>query len=606
MSYVSWHQSLARESRKLITYPPSTEAYYAIREATYGGRVFVGRKQWLSRHIADVPGLLEKIKSVIVAQQARINYLSKASPQLPLSDADKKMSANPHAVDVDHGIKYDTIEDYAVELDFYSLYPSVMHNYSYPLGIPAYVENTATFSVEFERTGVLPLGFYCVRFTPPDYLYLAALPTRKRNMLKWDLVEGQGWYTSVDLENAYVAGYQIVFQSAWIYPQKGNVFAAYIKECMLIKKQGEDENNPSLRAFGKLTSNSLYGKMLQAVINDTNIIINNNKEAEEFFATNIWESAMFIGDALLLGGSKTEVEFTKPYHLGAFILAYSRRENWKKFAVFDPLLMNRKSEVFANHCPEQVGDSEIRNGIFNGPLYGDTDSMYVLKRNLHPELDLKNDLGHIKNEDAVDYDKKKKKGKAGGMRLLWMINISVKTYAYLYIRSDNTLHTCIKSKGIKTDLLYFADFIQATEYFGQIEYRGRLVDLGNSIRGPVGKASNASDFSKIFSVNLERTFNKTSQTARITLDYYFDMDAAGELTVPVGHTFATRFLGDEPDELDCLLDYVEEEEDGQEERGDEHGQEEREEHGQEKTGEEFLEEQDLYQYRALSPEPFDV
>lgn len=591
MSYVSWHQSLSREVRKTITYPPNAEAYYAIRESTYGGRVFVGRKQWVSRHIMDVPGLFSKIKEAIFLQRALLLRLSKANPPETISDALKKKILDPHSLDVDHPLKYTSIDDYAVELDFYSLYPSVMHNYDYPLGIPAYVENMATISTDFERTGALPLGFYCVRFTPPDYLFLAALPTRKRGMLKWDLVEAQGWYTSVDLENAYVAGYTIVFQSGWVYPSKGNIFAEYIDTCMKIKSHGETENNPSLRAYGKLASNSLYGKMLQSVIHDTNTIINNNKEAEEFFANNIWESAIFIGEALLLGGSKTEVEFTKPYHLGAFILAYSRRENWKKFAVFDPLLMNRASSVFSNSTPSQVGDNEIRNGVFNGPLYGDTDSMYVRKRNLHPELDLKNELGHIKNEDDVDYAKQTKKGKAGGMRLLWMINVAVKTYAYLYIRSDNTLHTCIKSKGIKTDLLHFADFIHAVDHFGEIDYRGRLVDLGNSIRGPVGHSSVASDFSKVFSVNLSRTFNKTSQTARITLDYYFDMDPCGELTVPVGHIFANKFSGDEPNELDELLDFVDEKED-EEERIREESK--------------FLEEEDVYQYRPLSPEPYDL
>ena len=582
MSYVAWHTSLSYDVKKKICFPPTMENYVAIRDSTYGGRVFVGRKQWNSRHLMDEPGLFSKIKDAIFAQQERIEQLKKRDPET-ITAEERLLSLSPHKVNVEHPLKYDSIHEYAVELDFYSLYPSVMHNYEYPLGIPAYVENMATISVDFERTGSLPLGFYCVKFTPPDFLFLAALPTRKRGMLKWDLVENQGWYTSVDLENAYVAGYTILFQCGWVYPLKGNVFADYIETCMKIKKEGDDTNNSSLRAYGKTSSNSLYGKMLQAVVRDTTVMVNSEQEANEFFASTIWESAMFIGDALLLGGSIPEVEFTKPYHLGAFILAYSRRENWKKFAVFDPLLINRPSSVFNNTIIPNVGQEDVRSGIINGPLYGDTDSMYVLKRNLVPELELKDDLGHIKNEDDVDFAKKAKKGKPGGVRLLWMINIAVKTYAYLYIRSDNTLHTCIKSKGIKTDLLNFTDFISATDHFGDIDYRGRLVDLGDSIRGPTGRASTASDFCKVFSVNLSRTFNKTSQTARVTLDYYYDMDPAGELTVPVGHVYADRFSGDEPSEIDELMDYVE-------------GKEE----------ERFLETQDAYQYRPLSPDLFDL
>jgi hypothetical protein len=548
MTYVAWHTSAPR--KKEIMVPPSMECYDAIRKATYGGRVFVGRKEWISPKLQE-DNLLNLITDRIYQQQTLLDRTDLDYDAL--SDAEKKWFSNRTKIDVQTNLKYDMHGvNYIQELDFNSLYPSVMYLYDYPLGEAKYSADMYSIQEEFDETGKLPIGFYTVSYTSPKTLFLAALPQRVKGALKWDLINDQGTYTSVDLENAYFAGYKIRLQAAWLYPAQGKVFQEHVTKAMELKKEGDTSNNAALRAYGKLMANSLYGKMLQALITEVTTIAATKADTDEFFTKYIWEGAMFIGETAILTGSNPDPVISRPYQFGAFILAYSRRMNWEKFALIDSTFAQRKSVIFpAFPNPTENTCDECETSIMNGPIYGDTDSMYV-RGNQISNLNLKNEFLYLKNEDSSDYEKKHKKGKAGGVRILWMIAVTVKTYAYIYINSADELHYKIASKGIKPSLLNFRDFIEASTHFGSIDYRGRTVDLGSSIRGGISSSTRSSDFSKVFHVHLTRTFNKTSQTSRITLNSDFRMQANGILTVPVGHIYAGEYEGDEEDEYDVL------------------------------------------------------
>ena len=203
-----------------------------------------------------------------------------------------------------------------------------------------------------------------------------------------------------------------------------------------------------------------------------------------------------------------------------------------------PGLIRRQSSVF----PESVGtcaptSEQIIQGIRDAPVYGDTDSMYI-RGDQCAVMDLENSLGNLKNEDDVDREKNAKKNKAGGVRILWMISLTVKTYAYVYINSANEVRYKIASKGIPTTTLTFADYMFSAQNLCDIEYRGRVVDIGQSIRGGISKNTSAETFASVHSVHLQRTFDKTSMTARIALNDSFEMDPGGHITVPKGHIFA--------------------------------------------------------------------
>ena len=560
MSYTVWHTNIDVKESKHLRVPPSDACYNAIKSSVYGGRVFVGRKEWLTYTLQNDNSL----KKYLLEREERAKVLANTCPSdyEGLSTEDKNLLDRPTELDweVPEHLHYHNLlpTDYLVELDFNSLYPSVMYTYDYPTGECMYTTELHSTTCEFEVTGRLPLGIYQVSYVPPTDLFLAVLPKRVKGALKWELVEGQGWYTSVDLENAYAACYTIKFHAAWIYPTHGKVFVDHVENAMKLKKEGDDTDNASLRAYGKLLANSLYGKMLQAVHRTTSEIVHTREDVVEFCKQSVWTGAMFIGNTVILKGINPEIMYNKPYQMGAFILAYSRRENLKKFNTLAPGYLRRKSQVFSD-CNTEVPAEYIRNSVVNSPVYGDTDSMYVRGDQLTADLDLKNEFCHLKDEDATDFLKNSKRGKPGGKRILWMINLTVKTYAYVYVSSNNKAYYEICSKGINTEQLTFGDYIHAADHFGSFDYRGRLVDLGDSIRGPVGAGSNAGTFAKVFSVNLRRTFNKTAQTARVVLDNDFQLSLGGRLTVPVGHVLAHAFEEpmNEEEEMDQVTEYVE-------------------------------------------------
>jgi len=544
MSYIGWHASAPFKNEIMI--PPSMECYDMIRKATYGGRVFVGRKEWISP--ALTPELRERLRHQIYHQQNELDDLN-----IPPEQVTEEYFQDKMKIQMESHLKYKQLDPahYLQELDFNSLYPSVMYAYDYPLGEAKFTCDLHSIQETFNVTGALQIGFYSCTYKPPKTLFLACLPQRVKGLLKWDITDGSGFYTSADLENAYLAGYVITLETAWIYPNKGKIFTDYVKKAMDLKKEGDVVDNPALRAYGKLMANSLYGKMLQSMIREVCEIVNTREQADKFFEKNVWEGSMFIGQSVILTGAVPDPDITRPYQLGAFVLAYSRRENWKKFGRIDPSYFQRSSLVFPDCIPCSPSCKDIKDCILNSPIYGDTDSMYV-RGNQIGNLDLRNEFLYLKNEDEADYIKKSKKGKPGGVRILWMIAVTVKTYGYVYINSKNELRIKIASKGIQPTLLNFRDFIEASEYFGDIDYRGRLVSLGMSIRGGVSNHTKSIDFSKIFHTNLARTFNKTSQTARVTLDEAFKMDPSGVLTVPVGHVFAKEFSGEADDDWDMI------------------------------------------------------
>jgi hypothetical protein len=543
LSYTMWLNDFVDKSTRSLLVIPSEECYMSIKDATYGGRVFVGRREWKTTNPAFREYNVRRwVEGVLKLQTSDKKWDT-------LTEKERQALLHPDHLNFTHCLLYNNLKphEYLVELDFFSLYPSVMYNYPYPVG-QAEVRNDLRHSrleMAFQGDGRLPLGIFYIDYVPSENLFMAALPSRdEHGSLIWELRPGSGWYTSIDIENAWAAGYDIKLHKGFVWPEGRRIFTDYVDECMKNKIKGDRTGNASLRNYGKLMSNSLYGKLLQSIMPHQTEIVNSKEKMEAFFEKYIWEDVKFLGEHVVLHGLDPKPKLTRPYQLGAFVLAYSRRENWRHFAQFDSSYIQRASPCFPGINPMLPTVSNLHRTVLNSPVYGDTDSMYVRGDQLCSSLNLKNALGHLKNEDEVDFTKNKQKGKPGGVRILWFIALTVKTYAYVYIKSDNTLHVKIASKGIKTSLLYFNDFLKGADTFGKMK-PGREVDMGGMLKGLMSKGVEADKFSKVFATQLSRTFNKNEQAARWTVNDALEYDPSGVLTLPIGHVCSKEWEREE-------------------------------------------------------------
>jgi hypothetical protein len=130
------------------------------------------------------------------------------------------------------------IDDYMVYLDVVSLYPTSMLN-EYPVGTPL----DTTEYVDGK------LGIYKINYKPNKKLLTPVLPRRENNALKWDLLDGTGVYTSVDIENAKRNGYEIEVEYGMYWEEKATVFKDYIDRFYQKKqnsvKQGQERKKSS-------------------------------------------------------------------------------------------------------------------------------------------------------------------------------------------------------------------------------------------------------------------------------------------------------------------------------------------------------------------------
>lgn len=251
-------------------------------------------------------------------------------------------------------ISFDELDDYCIDADVVSLYPTAMCFYDYPIGEAKRVFAAGISSLKSEQVTIdklfaeNKLGIYFCTYVANKNCQNSAVPRRdctcgkpekceKKGScgnIKWDLKTHSGWYTSVDIEHMWKLKYEVHIQHGWYWEQKKRVFADYITEQFQQKAKATKGTAPYNLA--KLFMNSLYGKMIQRPIYNKTKEITTNSQFWKFYAKSTVESVTPIddndGNALcykLEGYSRdptdTEKCITKPTQLGAFVLAYSRR-----------------------------------------------------------------------------------------------------------------------------------------------------------------------------------------------------------------------------------------------------------------------------------------
>ena len=288
-------------------------------------------------------------------------------------------------------MKFEDVDDYIFDADVVSLYPTAMSQYAYPIG-----REIVTNIYRSDK-----LGIYKITYTAPKNLLNPILPRKEDKKLIWDLQDGSGWYSSVDIETAKSKGYTIKVITGYYWEKSGYIFKEYIEEFYKMK-QNAKKGTPAYN-LAKLYLNGLYGKMLQRPNHSKDIII---KTAEEFWTLlnkNIIQEMSSVGNTWLVKYIAKPEFLTpsgaeKPTQLGVFVLAYSRK-------------------IMSEHY------DKCGNTIDRLPYYYDTDSL-----NIHSSC-----LDKVKIDKALgglDDD-------VGG-KVIKAFYISPKMYAFQYIITKDT------------------------------------------------------------------------------------------------------------------------------------------------------------------------
>ena len=340
-------------------------------------------------------------------------------------------------------IDFDDIKDYVIDADVVSLYPTAMAHYPYPVG--ACLE-----SKDNKMHG--KIGIYKIKYEANKNLIHAIGGRRTNAGLKWDLLDSDGWYTSVDIEDMIANGYKVEIHQGYYWNEVAYIFKEYIEELFQKKKIEADAGRKGSVTYmlTKLWMNGLYGKNIQRPIYNTSKVINSNKEYWEFWGKHIINDITTVkkGDEVVwfVSGTPRELKkktecITKPTQLGAFILAYSRRIMLGFMKEANPYF-----DISHDPTPENKLN-QIENDIY----YTDTDSLQMHVRNARLIKDLgKKSLGGI-TDDLGDNCKI--------IKGLW---IAPKLYMLEYIKKDKdnsvSTHYHFRGKGLNKDALNVDQF----------------------------------------------------------------------------------------------------------------------------------------------------
>lgn len=380
-SYWIWNNMLPHtedKHLKNIHIPKDKDNYDFIRKSIYGGRTNILKKEFKSDSYQNI-------------LDGKVGY-------------DELLNSG----------------DYLVDADTCSLYPSSMVNndfmkVKYPIGRGRWSKDPEK---DF-KNGLL--GFYQVKYCCNKKLRVPILPRKENNRLLWDLIDSEGVYCSVDIENAIDYSYKIEFlEKAYVYDNSTDkLFSKFVDKFFQIKS--ENYNNKVKYQFAKNILNSLYGKLIQKIWNikvemiDT--LDNFYKFANEFEISD-WD---FSDKSIILSGIDTKSEFknSKPIHLGSFVLGYSRRL----------MLIHMKNICDLNEIPF---------------IYTDTDSLFItgkhhkmlLKKGLFIEDKRYAKLGYLCN----DLD--------GNAIIFRQLNLSTKQYTFSSIDEKEQIEDTSKCRGI--------------------------------------------------------------------------------------------------------------------------------------------------------------
>jgi DNA polymerase type B, organellar and viral len=329
-------------------------------------------------------------------------------------------------------IKYNQVYDYIFDADVVSLYPTAMANYPYPIGISKYTTNEVKNK----------LGIYKIKYISNKKLLTPVLPRREHKKLIWDLQDGEGWYSSIDIENARTRGYSIEIIEGYYWDKSSYVFQDYINEFYKMKKNSK--KGTAEYSTSKLYLNGLYGKMIQRPIKTKDSIVSSSEEFWSIINKNIIQEIHPIGKRWLVKYiSKEELEnptgAEKPTQMGSFILGYSRK-------------------IMLEHY-DKCGN--VMNKL---PYYFDTDSLNIHSSNLDRKTlnvddETFNKISNEYGKGLITIDKE-----LGGIdddvnaKVIQAIYIAPKTYAFMCINNKEQIKYHFRGKSVVNNELTWSAF----------------------------------------------------------------------------------------------------------------------------------------------------
>lgn len=357
------------------------------------------------------------------------------------------------------------------------------------------------------------LGFYYIKYEPKnkDMIFPPLPSSRYENNrkvgVKYDLLKGEGFYTSVDIQNALDCDYDIKFgEEALIYESKGKIFEEYINKFESLKKQSEVEENEAKRACMKLCLNGLYGKQLERCHTEETKIISTIEEFDKFLIDNELTDFYRLseGKYVIIGDKKYKEELVnKPSQNGAFILSYSRS-----------IMLN-----FMKMC-----DKDLKEHVVT---YSDTDSLHLMGE-LYENL---KSYGVYKSKKDSEFGLLCNDCDGEGL-ILREINLGPKNYLYESLDEDGNLKTTNKCKGIPSVFLkpelYYNETPETIEFDENKKTTMRRVGIKPN-RKQIEQG--LTPFSIITISDMKRTFNKNTWKGWELIDNDF---------YPKGHIKCTK------------------------------------------------------------------
>jgi hypothetical protein len=270
-----------------------------------------------------------------------------------------------------------------ISLDANSLYPSAMNKYWYPAGNIKLIKNRKEFlELLGGKKGKDGKGYNrklliaeVTVIVPNNKMILFPYRTKEKGgKLIYRCGKIQGVYTSVELLDLYKDGGKIVkFHRGVYWTKKCKYFKGFTNYLYDERNKLKKEGN-SFEHVIKIVLNSLYGKHQQKIDKTTSFSNSPTHKRTKYFGNT--RSKKLANGQYELTTNYENFKETKPYHISAFILSYSRH--------------------IMNNIIRKIGSENI--------YYGDTDSIYVNVNCLDkiPEF-LKNGLGYFKNDYGDKY-----------------------------------------------------------------------------------------------------------------------------------------------------------------------------------------------------------
>lgn len=412
--------------------------------------------KYIEEHV-DSSGKWDPIPNIWVYRQPHLEsvfrgalYGGRCYPTQPLYES-SQLEAVRKGI-----LKYEDVDDYVLDLDANSLYPHAM---SMPM---------PTGEIhEWDKTTPVPanLGIYFIRYVTNKKLMNSPLPSREKNgSLSWTLNDGEGWYTTVDIDNAKRFGYEVEYVQGYYWENAVRCFQPYINYLYTAKDRMKQLKyipnggySPALYNQLKLLLNGLWGKTSQRPVAREVKQVKKEEDLISFFEEHTHLQFVHFGvdandvDYWVQGDAIDKAgKISKPVQIADFVLAWSRRIMLDVMDTVDPGLTT---------CSF---------------LYTDTDSLFV-KVTRENKVRLESMLGPHMGQLSNDLCDPKSGGKNG--KVIRMVCPAPKAYSAEYILDNNKIDVSIHAKGIHTSFFSTHSSEIASALTGMIKSRFEGVDV---------------------------------------------------------------------------------------------------------------------------------